>query len=81
MGGNSIGTKIPEHTYTRISAAKKVKRSPDTLRRWHQQGICIPSKRMKAGKLTVYLYTEEDIVAMKQLAKTQKPGRPKKKIA
>jgi DNA-binding transcriptional MerR regulator len=79
MGGNSIGAKAPEHAYTRTTAAKLVKRSPDTLKRWHKQGICVPSTNMKAGKLTVWLYTEDDLLTLRELAKTQKPGRPPKK--
>lgn len=80
MSGNTIGANAPEHCYTRTTAAQKIKRSPDTLKRWQQQGICVPSTYMNAGKLKVWLYTEEDLLALKRTAKTQKPGRkPKKK--
>lgn len=79
MGGNSIGAKAPEHRYTRSYAAKLVNRSPDTLKRWHKQGVCVPSDKMTAGKLVVWLYTDDDMDVLKKAARTQKPGRKAKK--
>lgn len=79
MGGNSIGMNIPGHHYTRAAAAKSVNRSADTLKRWQKSGIAVPSSKMKAGQLTVWLYTDEDMNNLRAVAKSQKPGRPKKK--
>ena len=76
--GNSIGLKTPANAYTRAKAAKKVNRSPDTLKRWHKQGIAVPSQRMQAGKLTVWLYSDADMRALRKVARTQKPGRKPK---
>lgn len=68
-GGNSIGTKVPEGYYTRAAAARVIGRHPDTLTAWRKHGILIPSAYMKAGKLDVYLYSEEDIAEGKRIAK------------
>jgi len=73
--GNGIGRKAPDNTYTASGAAYLVNRSPDTVRRWHRQGLCVPSKSMKAGQLTVWLYTLDDIKKLREVARTQRPGR------
>lgn len=78
--GNSIGAITPDRMHTRSRAAYLVNRSPDTLKRWHRTGICIPSDSMQAGKLKVWLYTDDDIKRLKETALTQKPGRKKKPI-
>jgi MerR HTH family regulatory protein len=62
--------------YTVSDAANIVGRHPDTLVRWRRTGIFKPSAKMKMGKVTVHLYTDADIKAMKQLTKVIKPGRP-----
>jgi len=76
--GNSIGAKTPDSWYTRSRAARLVNRSPDTLKRWHKSGLCIPSGNMSAGKLKVWLYSDGDIQALKEVARNQKPGRKPK---
>ena len=76
--GNGIGARTPDNMYTRSTAAFLVGRSPDTLKRWHKAGWCIPSEKMKAGQLTVFLYTNEDMLRLKELARTKHSGRPKK---
>jgi DNA-binding transcriptional MerR regulator len=76
--GNSIETILPDKTYTRSKASKLVNRSTDTLKRWHHSGLLVPSTQMQAGKLRVWLYTEEDITKLKQIAATRRPGRKPK---
>lgn len=76
--GNSIGAIAPDRTYTRSRAAYLVNRSPDTLKRWHRLGLCVPSSSMQAGKLRVWLYTDDDIKQLKDFAHKQKPGRKSK---
>jgi DNA-binding transcriptional MerR regulator len=78
MIGNGIGIKAPEGMHVRTDAARLIGRSPDTLKRWHQQGIAIPSECMQAGKLRVWLYTAEDIEHLKEIAASQRPGRKAK---
>ena len=73
--GNSIGANVPERTYTRTRAAYQVNRSVSTIVRWHKEGLYAPSESMQSGKLKVWLYTDADIVALKQIARVQKPGR------
>lgn len=79
--GNSIGANVPERTYTRSKAAWQVNRSPDTLKRWHRLGLVVPSQRMQAGKLNVWLYTDDDIKRLREFARMQKPGRKRKDAA
>lgn len=73
--GNGIGRNAPENTVTASGAAYLVNRSPDTIRRWHRKGICVPSQSMQAGQLTVWLYTQDDIKKLREVARQQKPGR------
>ncbi len=78
--GNGIGHITPEQWLTRSKASQKVQRSVDTLKRWHRLGLCVPSGKMKVGKLDVWLYSEEDIQKLLELARTQKPGRKSKEV-
>lgn len=61
--------------YTVSEAAKAVGRSEDTLVRWRKNGTYMPSERRVFGSIGVWLYTEQDIVRMKQIKKSIKPGR------
>lgn len=61
--------------YTRRQAAELVGRDVDTLKRWKRNGTYRSSDSATFGKLTVDLYTDEDIDAMRLLAKTIKSGR------
>lgn len=63
--------------YTRRQAAELVGRDEDTLKRWKRNGVFSPSEEWTFGRLSVGLYTDEDIAAMRELAKTIKPGRKK----
>lgn len=73
--GNSIGRRTPANTHTRVAAAYLVGRSVDTLKRWHKQGLVTPSQSMQAGKLRVWLYTDDDMMKLRDVAKRQRPGR------
>ena len=61
--------------YTRAMAAKKIGKDIDTLKRWKKAGVSSPSEQRPFGQLTVGLYTDDDIDAMKKIARTLKPGR------
>ena len=74
-GGNSIGRRTPDNMHTRVAAAYLVGRSVDTLKRWHKQGLVVPSESMQAGKLRVWLYTDDDMMKLRDIAKRQRPGR------
>lgn len=63
--------------YTRGQVAKIVGKSPDTLKRWKRNRIYMPSERRPFGQIMVDLYTDEDVKAMKKIAKGMKPGRKK----
>lgn len=73
--GNSIGRRTPANMHTRVAAAYLVGRSVDTLKRWQKQGLVVPSQSMQAGKLRVWLYTDDDMMKLRDVAKRQKPGR------
>lgn len=60
--------------YTVSQAAVLVGKSVDTLKRWRRNDVHRPSDRRQFGSLSVDLYTPEDIVAMRKIAKTMKPG-------
>lgn len=79
--GSSIGAIAPDKMYTRVQAARIIGRSPDTLKRWQKKGLALPSVRMKAGQLLVWLYTDDDIEILKHVASTCKPGRKPKGVA
>lgn len=76
--GNGIGRQTPPHRHTRVAAAHLTGRSVDTLKRWHKKGLVVPSDYMQAGKLRVWLYTDDDILRLRKTAMTQRPGRKPK---
>jgi hypothetical protein len=55
--------------YTRSDAAALVGRDADTLKRWKKDGTFVPSESRQFGGLTVDLYSEDDIKAMKRLTR------------
>ena len=61
--------------FTTTDVAKAVGRSVPTIVRWRRQGLFVPTEVQRFGKTDVYLYSEADLRAMKQLAAQQKPGR------
>lgn len=74
--GNGIGKVIPEGWHTRNDVAQMLDRSLDTIRRWEREGIANPSGAMELGKLTVHLYSDEDIDHLREATKSIKMGRP-----
>lgn len=64
--------------WTTSQAAETVGRSVDTLKRWAKEDIYRPSDSASFGSTVVPLYTEQDIEALKYLARTTKPGRKPK---
>jgi hypothetical protein len=73
-GAASLVDTIPEGWYRRREAAQKVGRDYDTLRRWHKDGTYAPSGFVERGKLTVWVYSDDDIAEMKRIADNKKPG-------
>lgn len=67
---------VPEGFYTRDTVAKRIGRSRDTIGRWMREGKFTPRYQMKVGKLTIYLYDEDDIKTLKGLTETTRRGRP-----
>lgn len=64
--------------YTVRDAAALVNRSTDTLRRWRQSGLFVPSDKRQFGSTVVHLYTADDLKALRKIAKEQRSG-PKPK--
>ncbi|UVF61493.1 DNA binding protein [Gordonia phage DalanDe] len=64
--------KIPEGYYTRQQVADLIGRSKDTIRRWHIDGIYEASEAREIGGVYVFLYTPDDVIAMRKLAKKHK---------
>lgn len=64
--------------YTVKDAAALVGRSPDTLRRWRQDGLLEPSETQSFGSTLVHLYTPDDLKELRKIAKVQRSG-PKPK--
>lgn len=75
-GSGSILDGIPPGWQTTLSASKLCERSKDTLRRWRADGTFSPSGYMVAGKLTIPLYSDQDIEELILIAGTKKAGRP-----
>ncbi len=81
--GNGIGAVTPEGWHTRSEAARLVGRDPDTLKAWHRKAragdpaynAAVPSGQMKAGRLNVWLYSDQDIIDLRTFAANQKSGR------
>lgn len=73
-GSNPIGRNIPEGYYTSAAVAEKIGRSQDTVRHWRRKKIFEPSRVEKYGEVTVYLYSEDDVKAMRKIAGEIRPG-------
>lgn len=58
--------------YTTREAARKVGVSKDTVDRWRRQGVCSPSDSHKFGELEVWLYSEDDIQALREVKRQRK---------
>lgn len=67
--------RMKPRRYTTQQAADMIGRSRDTVKRWRIDGVHAPSDAKVFGSTLVYLYTPDDIRAMKSLTRTLKPGR------
>jgi hypothetical protein len=66
--GGNILKNIPDGFYTTNQAAELVGCNPYTLRRWLKNKVYIPKQpSLQAGKLSIPIYGQEDIEAMKNL--------------
>lgn len=77
-GSAALSDVIPDGWYARSTAAALIGRSKDTLKRWQREGTYEPSGYIVKGELTIWLYSDEDIEAMQDIAGSMKAGRPKK---
>jgi hypothetical protein len=75
-GGASLAEGVPEGWHMRGEAAQLIGRSKDTLKRWHKEGVYAPSGYQVRGELTIWLYSDEDIVELIKIAQVMKTGRP-----
>lgn len=78
MSREGIGTKVRAMSpprFTTTEAARLVGRSEDTLVRWRKDEVYVPKEKRSFGNVDVWLYTEDDILAMKEIGKTLRPGR------
>lgn len=82
-GGEPTGlmAKIPDGYYTRQQVADLIGKSKDTVRRWHIDGVYEASEAREIGGVYVFLYTPEDVLKMKRLAKSKRVRRDEKKGA
>jgi predicted site-specific integrase-resolvase len=78
--GNGIGHLTPDGYFTVAEVAERCGRSVDTIKRWNKTGLFKPSHVMRVGKLSVWLYSEQDIAEMKEIAVKQRPGRKPKPV-
>lgn len=60
--------------YTTSQAARMIGRSEDTVKRWRDEGVFRPAERRDFGDLQVWLYTSEDIKALRKIARKIHPG-------
>lgn len=66
---------IPEGYLTRGQVALEIGKSKDTIKRWHISGRFVATHTVRRGKHTVFLYDQDDLKVLKQLARTVRPGR------
>lgn len=74
-GANPIGTAIRQMTpprYTAKEVAEILGKSEDTIIRWRRDKIYVPKEQATFGKITVWLYSDEDIAKMSDLGR--RPG-------
>lgn len=60
---------------TIASVAKKVGRSPDTIRRWIRAGKIHP-RYVQCGEVSVAVWNDDEVKALKKFAGEVKRGRP-----
>lgn len=73
---HGISGLAPDGWYTISQAASRVGRSEVTLRRWHRTGRYPATNQMRVGQLNVWVYSDQDIANMRNVAKNIKAGRP-----
>lgn len=69
---------IPEGWYSTAEAAQLGGVGYTTLKKWKSEGFFTGSGEMEAGKLTITLYSDDDVSQIKELRKTRKAGRKPK---
>ena len=72
---NGVISRVPDGYHTRSQAAALIGKSRDTLKRWHNNGTYEATEYMEAGKLQVWLYSDDDISKLKEIAENISPGR------
>lgn len=75
---SGLMAKIPEDMFTRQQVADLIGRSKDTVRRWHISGIYQATKGIQIGDAYVFLYDNDDVLAMKKLARNKRVRKPEK---
>lgn len=73
-----IGNLAPDGWYTLSQASDLVGRSRETIKRWHSSGTYRATNQMRVGKLRVWVYSDEDIQNMREVAESMQFGRPRK---
>lgn len=77
-GGGSLLGSIPDGFYSTGQAGELIGRDKSTVKRWRKDGTYPANFYAEHGALTIWLYSEEDITIMRQIAGTKTAGRPKK---
>ena len=69
---HGIGSLAPEGWYTVSQVADLIGRSPETIKRWQRAGFYQATNQMSVGKLKVWVYSDDDVAAMREAIKTIK---------
>ena len=75
-GAGGVLNSIPDGWHSPGQAARLIGRSKETLKRWIKDGTYSPSGYMVCGKLTIHLYSDDDIAILRDIVGMKKPGRP-----
>ena len=75
---HEIGSLAPDGWYTVSQVSDKIGKSKETIKRWHRTGFYQATNQMKVGDLNVWVYSDDDVVALQKAMKTIKQGRPPK---
>ena len=70
-----IMSSIPEGMHTRSQVAELLGLSKDTIRRWHTSELYVPTNYKMYGANKVWLYTDDDVVAMREVARSTRTGK------
>lgn len=77
--GGGPSRNVPAGCYTTSQVANITGVSPDTLRRWRRTKRLVPTKKQRNGKLTVYLYTENDLAKVRTLIRNARLETPEER--